>query len=1165
MAALLQKPAPADDRSSETTAYDVSKYSHIIDWTHSSLLLFGRPVAIVSAEFQYFRVPDRERWLPLLIDIKGMGFNAVRVYIHWGYHCPAEGVYNFRGNRDIDYLFSICAQLELFVIVAPGPYICAEVQAGGFPIWLIAKRDLRVRHMAYPPLGMIKNWDQNWHDHCAQYMRLIVPMLVKWERTTNPNGCIIAMQIENELREKPMVGFGAVDNEIRLLCQIARDAGSTVPFFHNDFMPLGSWSAGAQYRSLATAGQKTSKRAYRTDLYGFDLYLTFPTGDRSGDLSSSQVGMIEACGISACLNCCGIGGTGVGGSDTPYLSCLYDSGRKHAPPPALGWADANQMEMTVDILGKLLNSFGGSARLAPSIVAEAQVGWINQWGRMRTYDDVYNFFGHDFSATLQNSLMAQGLMIVNHYTAYGGTNHGTVGDTEVYSSYDYSAFIREFGLTSRRGRVLRQSALFARSFADVGFSNSCPSQKYATKKSKSVVAIKTTIPSALIAVRDAVTLESSPVASRPRSSQIRSYAFLRNLRENLMRFSLIVDGMVLPCRLSKCESYIVPLYHDLNKSDMSIFACTVPVICRTTYNGAELWVIHVRKEEVGRLVLKRDKNNRHEQNAVKVKWAEIHCNDNKEEANSDKEMGEIIVSHADPGAATSIFSSPLEELPLSNHGSFAINEAPIGAKASTEEVGSCYSLSFLLEDACVAAVYDLKHDKSESLVLRLLCLNSVEADTFSADIAGNDSFSELVSRTFAAAWGVSNLTILPGGVLDVGCTHQDDQASVFALYDVDGEDVPEQFQSARPAAVSLLPGLWTQRVARNVFSAAVGHGITHGDPMSNNFEVPIENLEMRKVDWCEDVIWKEISYDNRDPLDHLMTSGHVTYRLRFRCSKTRGFLITNIRHSAVIWCNGKAVGSQLCFSHNVMSAGAMHAIDLHNAGKRRHDISEGLRRGPDVNNMHEIVILILGMGQSRSPFLLNDVRNKRGLLSARFSKLMGVKEMRIDIAGVNVTRTDDAYGSSGLPIEEEANTLSFDHGFSRVDDMMVKADHGLVYYRGQFKVPINCVVGGNVRYPLRLKVKSGAGVRAMIWVNTLFMGRYVEPLGPQTDFYIPEGLIKESKGNLLVIGVYGSADVNFSIQILPWVVDPSSGNLDQSNGSVFALRKSRFRLSLRKK
>lgn len=1153
----MSVPVAPHLRSSEQHAYNATVHSSLLDWTKNCLLIRGKPVTLISAEFQYFRVPDRERWRPLLLQMKAMGFNAVRLYVHWGYHSPAEGVYNFRGNRDIEYLLQLCAQLQLYVITAPGPYICAEVQAGGFPIWLIAKRNIRIRHMTMPPIGLCKKWDENFHKYCVDYMRKIVPILVKYELTTNANGCVIAMQIENELRERPTLGVGGLDDEIRLLCEVARQCGSTVPFFHNDDSPIGSWSAGAEYRSAWRAFRKTGIKAYRTDLYGFDLYFTFPPGDRSGDLSSKQVGMLEAFGVSSCLNCCGVGGIGLGGSETKCLSCLYETTNRHSPPPALGWADANQMEAAVDTLGKKLDNFGGSATYAPTFCAEAQVGWINQWGRFRTYDDTYNFFGDQFSATLQLSLMAQGITFINHYIAYGGTNHGTVGDTEVYSSYDYSAFIREFGLLSGRGRVMRQAMLFARSFADCGFSDTVFCKDGKQGMNKLSASVKSTVPTALIAVRQ----PEGPNPYRPKCGNTTpKYAYLRNLKHDQLRFNLIVNDVVLPCHLVKAETMVVPLYHNLSSAGLSVFACTVPIICRTEFEGSEMWVLRIRRKEVGRLVLNVQNKESTGRKGVAAKWALVVSH---EQSSDTMSSGEILATDQDPGAATSLLQGPLEKLPLAGQESLGGSGKPFAVRTSTESIGTCFSFSFNVQDSCAISIRDLSEEGSLVPVVRLLCLTEMDASTFTADLSGNDVFEvQSTPHRFSAAWGAHDLAFNPPSTLSVGFAQQDEKSTLFLLREKSSNEQPESFQSCPLVVLSVLPGLFAYKIPENSLATALKQGMGPAEPLSTQFEVPINDWSMRMVDWRDDVSWRRISYENRDPLDHHMTSGHIAYRLKFRSSSQRGSLILNIRHSAVVWCNGMAVGSQIVYSHNMFSAGAMHAFDILYAGKKRYDLSKAMQeKGPEGNGFHEVLILVLSLGQSRSPFLLNDVRNKRGLLSARLSRGTKASDVSWELAGVDVTRTDDAYGTSGLPLEDDVNTSAYDIGFTTCVGPEIKADSGLVYYRGTFRVPPSSVVSGTTKYPLRIKVFSGARARAMIWVNTLFMGRYIEELGPQTDFYVPDGLIKQCKGNTIAVAVYGPVDTNISFRILPWVVDSVSGNLDEKNGQVYALRSVNFELN----
>lgn len=103
----------------------------------SSFLLDGQPFRILSGAIHYFRVP-REYWQDRLIKLKACGFNTLETYVPWNLHEPQEGYFNFSGNLDIAAYLELAAQLELKVIIRPGPYICAEWELGGLPPWLIA-------------------------------------------------------------------------------------------------------------------------------------------------------------------------------------------------------------------------------------------------------------------------------------------------------------------------------------------------------------------------------------------------------------------------------------------------------------------------------------------------------------------------------------------------------------------------------------------------------------------------------------------------------------------------------------------------------------------------------------------------------------------------------------------------------------------------------------------------------------------------------------------------------------------------------------------------------------------------------------------------------------------------------------------------------------------
>ncbi|KAG1245654.1 hypothetical protein G6F68_014967 [Rhizopus microsporus] len=99
----------------------------------------------------------------------------------------------------MDYLLSLCEDLGLCVLAAPGPYICAETQAGGDPSWLPAKRELRIRHN-YMMLWRV--YDDRFAAYEIQWLQQILPIIAKHQVTANTEsrkGCVLAVQIDNEL------------------------------------------------------------------------------------------------------------------------------------------------------------------------------------------------------------------------------------------------------------------------------------------------------------------------------------------------------------------------------------------------------------------------------------------------------------------------------------------------------------------------------------------------------------------------------------------------------------------------------------------------------------------------------------------------------------------------------------------------------------------------------------------------------------------------------------------------------------------------------------------------------------------------------------------------------------------------------------------------------
>lgn len=111
---------------------------------NKTFLLNGKPFVIKAAELHYPRIP-RPYWEQRIRLCKALGMNTVCLYVFWNAHEPEEGKYDFTGQNDLAEFCRLCQKNGMYVILRPGPYVCAEWEMGGLPWWLLKKKDIRLR------------------------------------------------------------------------------------------------------------------------------------------------------------------------------------------------------------------------------------------------------------------------------------------------------------------------------------------------------------------------------------------------------------------------------------------------------------------------------------------------------------------------------------------------------------------------------------------------------------------------------------------------------------------------------------------------------------------------------------------------------------------------------------------------------------------------------------------------------------------------------------------------------------------------------------------------------------------------------------------------------------------------------------------------------------
>lgn len=165
--------------------------SHTISTDDQNFLIDGKPIQIISGEMHYPRVP-REYWRDRMKRMKAMGCNTLCTYIFWNVHEPKPGEWDFSGNLDIAEYCRIAKEEGLWVIVRPGPYVCAEWEFGGFPSWLLKGRKIKVR-----------STDPGYMKPTLNYLKKVASELAPLQ--ASKGGPIIMTQVENE--------YGAYSND----------------------------------------------------------------------------------------------------------------------------------------------------------------------------------------------------------------------------------------------------------------------------------------------------------------------------------------------------------------------------------------------------------------------------------------------------------------------------------------------------------------------------------------------------------------------------------------------------------------------------------------------------------------------------------------------------------------------------------------------------------------------------------------------------------------------------------------------------------------------------------------------------------------------------------------------------------------------------------------
>lgn len=175
-----------------TTALEPLRYytpdvlsERTVQVSHRQILVDGQPFRFVAGSIHYFRVPA-EYWADRLRKLRQAGLNAVTTYVEWRHHEPQPRNYLWEYDMDLLRFIDLAAEEGLFVLLRPGPYICAERDFGGLPHWLLT---------LYPSIK-IRTVDSDFMFETETWLTVLFQKISS--RLYGNGGPIIMVQVENE-------------------------------------------------------------------------------------------------------------------------------------------------------------------------------------------------------------------------------------------------------------------------------------------------------------------------------------------------------------------------------------------------------------------------------------------------------------------------------------------------------------------------------------------------------------------------------------------------------------------------------------------------------------------------------------------------------------------------------------------------------------------------------------------------------------------------------------------------------------------------------------------------------------------------------------------------------------------------------------------------------
>lgn len=189
-----------------------------VTYDHKALVINGERRILISGSIHYPR-STAEMWPDLIKKAKDGGLDVIQTYVFWNMHEPSPGNYNFEGRFDLVKFVKLAHEAGLYVHLRVGPYVCAEWNFGGFPIWL-----------KYVPGISFRTDNEPFKNAMQGFTKKVVDVMKSEGLFESQGGPIIMAQVENEYKPEETLFGPAGVNYMNWAAQMAVGMDTGVPW-----------------------------------------------------------------------------------------------------------------------------------------------------------------------------------------------------------------------------------------------------------------------------------------------------------------------------------------------------------------------------------------------------------------------------------------------------------------------------------------------------------------------------------------------------------------------------------------------------------------------------------------------------------------------------------------------------------------------------------------------------------------------------------------------------------------------------------------------------------------------------------------------------------------------------------------------------------------------